>query len=416
MIVIRIGVGLCVLLTCGSLEARTWKPVDKPAFSGDFLDVEGDNVRIQTVSGIEVIPYQSLSRSDKAVVKSNLQSKGQRDVVSRLSQLDNGKKSESPRSEADETQQNETKTTDSSTAMPGTQQSGSRNWTDINGNQLQAEFVRVVGLNVELRVDGVTQTYPISGFGVADQQWLALKSQTEPGSELPQGPPNGAAMAPGSDDGGQYPGSSMPRSGIPGSGFPGRGSPGSGFSGPPIGAGMPGGYPSGPPGMMDPGRSMSGAGGFRRGGGTPFSGAPGYPDGGMGSQSSGMPQQPDYSGGGPAGFPGASSGFGSGHPSGPDSFGPPSMPPAFQPPSFPSGPPTGFSVFDNKLKCEHCGAEFPATSGLTEGDECPTCSGGSSSGGTGFRVSRGAIKGIVFLIAAVAGLVGWIVKKAAASA
>ena len=164
MNVTRIGVCLCLLLACGVLEARTWKPVDKPAFSGDFSDVEGDNVRIQTVSGIEVIPYRSLSRSDKAVVKSNLQSKGQREVVSRLSQLDNGKKSESPRSEADEPEQNESGKTDSSSAMPGTPPNESRNWTDINGNQLQAEFVRVVGLNVELRVEGVTQTYPVSGF------------------------------------------------------------------------------------------------------------------------------------------------------------------------------------------------------------------------------------------------------------
>lgn len=100
----------------------------------------------------------------------------------------------------------------------------------------------------------------------------------------------------------------------------------------------------------------------------------------------------------------------------PSAFTAPPGPPEFQPPGFASNPLAGMSMFNNVLKCEHCGAEFPASSGLGEGDDCPNCSGGSSSGGSSFRMGRGVIKGVVFLVIAVAGFVGWIVKKATGSA
>ena len=71
----------------------------------------------------------------------------------------------------------------------------------------------------------------------------------------------------------------------------------------------------------------------------------------------------------------------------------------------------GFSRFNEGLKCEHCGAEFTEADGLKEGDECPKCSGGESSGGTHFRSTRGVFRGIAAVVALAVGAIGWIAKK-----
>ena len=468
----------CLLAATGTAEARTWKPAGKPAFNGDFQDVDGDNVRIKTVSGVESIPYTSLSRSDKAVVKSNLQSKGQRDVVTRLNQLDNAKKGEaSKKDEAtrddnasesdakdddDESEKDEVKgDAGAAEESGGPAKKGERKWTDVSGNELTAEFVQVVGANVELRVDEKVQTYPISGFSIADQQWINAQKTDQPSTGAPAGlggipgagfpgmmPPGGRGPGasagpgmPGGFSGMMPPGMTPPGSGAPGV-FPGM-PPGMRGSGPPSGAGMPGGFsgmmppgvsmtPGGPgstsgfpgssaPGFRGPGSSAGAGmpGGFpgamspNAGGSAP--GSPGFPGGAKGSQPSSFPGAAGFSGppGNAGGFPGATQGFGSGGPGMPGAFSSPSGPPAFEPPGS-SGPPMGMD--QEILKCEDCGAEFTAGSGLTEGDQCPKCSGGSSFSRINFRAGRGIVKIVIFVIALAAGGIGWIVKKASGTA
>jgi hypothetical protein len=447
------------LVGSGSADARLWKPKDKPAFNGDFQDVEGDNVRIKTLSGVETVPYLELSRADKAEVKSKLQRQGQRDVVTRLNQLE-GRKTTDNGDAASESEEsgNDTKTPPS-IGNPFVGSAGSdgaaakstpataRVWTDLNRNQLTAEFVERKGVNVDLRVDGQIATYPISAFSAADQQWL----MRQPDANAPSQPSSPGAGFPGMPSApGGYPGA--PPAGYPGAGGPGAGYPGA-SSGPPGGdpgggypsgaAGAPGGYsgasaPGGYPGASSepgtsgyPGAGYPGGeapGGYRGAGGS----GPGFPGGGYpgaGSPGGSDPGKPPGNiGGPPAGYPGGGVDSGSGMPStgfpgsagGSPSFGPgPGMTspgsipntgqpniPDFAPMSMPETQPPDISVphVEEVWKCDNCGAEFTAADGIKEGDDCPKCSGG-------YRFSRGSVRGIVGLIALVLAGIGWMIKK-----
>lgn len=99
----------------------------------------------------------------------------------------------------------------------------------------------------------------------------------------------------------------------------------------------------------------------------------------------------------------------------PQDFSESRMPPSAGPPGFSQGP-RGMAPFGDILKCENCGAEFAAGSGVSEGDDCPKCSGGSSTTISGIRMGRGVVKGVICLVALAAGGIGWIVKKSTGAA
>lgn len=349
-------------------SARIWRPVGKAPVTGEFLDVQGDTVRIQTAGGITEIAYLTLSRTDKAVVKSSLQSQGKTDVANRLNNLEKGQSS----------------TGSGAGSMPSVPGFSGTNpnprvrvWRDISGQQLEAEFVGVSGPHVQLRVNGIVQEFPIIGFSPADQQWIH-----EHQNDTPQigSPGSSGAMPPAGSGPGAMPG--MPP-GIPGI--------------PPHMPGMP---PSGMPGMR-PGFPMPGAPGI----GMMPPGMPGMPDTSPAPGSNQMPAAgPNFDGPPDDAFPGMS---------GPPQFPQPTIPerrlpdpPQFTPPPMPDLP--GFSRNNDVLTCENCGAEFTEADGLKEGDDCPKCSGG---GGFRFRSTRGLVKGVAFLAMLVIGAVGWVIKK-----
>lgn len=357
---------------CSSVEARTWRPTGRPAVSGDFAGILGDNVQIKTSMGIETIPYLKLSTTDRAVVKSSLQSSGNTIEAIRLNDLETGRSSGSG---------SEPSMAD---LMPGEDNPNERVWTDINGNQITGEFVAVVGPTVQIRVKGRVQAFPVAGFSPVDQQWLAQQA------------PNGAAGSTGGNP-----------EGMPGMPMPGKPTqptmpmqPGQ----------MPPGYPGSMPGSTMPPSSMPPSDpGFSPGMGRPGSmmppgstmppGGTGFP--GMDNSSGSSSSLPGYNpgSGGPEAFQGA------GAP--PNMLPPPSA--SYTPPEMPRMP--GFSRFEDVLKCDDCGAEFTEADGLKEGDACPKCSGGSSSGGTHFRSTRGVFRGIAAIIALAVGAIGWIAKK-----
>lgn len=441
------------LLPVATAEARTWRPKDKPAFSGEFQEVQGSNVLIKTLSGVETVPYVSLSRADKAEVKSKLASQGKREVIGRLNILDGRKSDGDSKTPDDNTADSKRSDEDRADEQPAAADTGNRTWTDISGNRLTAEFVRRVGFNVELRVDGVVQTYPISGFSSGDQQWInaqpdALNGDSEgpPTEDRKRGTPAGVTespVAPGSFSGG-YPGAfpgGVSGGGYPAGGYPGGPSGGGTFPGGSfLGGPQPGTMPSGGyPGSTLPPNYPSGPGSAPIGGYGPgsFPGAGAGPP--PGTQSIG-PITPGFEGqdmspaamaghgypqGGETGFPGSqpgssfdnfggaggASGFsgaaGAPPETGSDAAGQGSFwspPPAFEPPpvSIPEIP--AAPMFEMVYKCDNCGAEFTSSDGLKDGDACPKCSGG-------FRLGRGAVKGVVFLIALAVGGVGWVAKK-----
>ena len=358
-------------LVCNSAEARKWRPTGQAAISGDFAGVSGNDVQVRTSTGIENIPFLKLSSTDRAVVKSALQSSGKTDEAIRLNDLETGQSSASGSmpSIAD--------------LMPGAGNAKERTWSDVNGNQITGEFVAVVGANVQIKVDGKVQTFPVAGFSQTDQQWLA--QQTPTGAD---GVPGTDASANSGSTPGQmppgYPGSMPPGSMPPG--FPGSMPPGSTM--PP--SSMPPGYPGSSQGIGPP-ESMTPPGSFMPPGGN------GFP----GTDSSGGSSAPGYNpgSGGPGAFPGA----------GPSSNMAPPPSTAYAPLEMPDRP--GFRRFNDILTCENCGAEFTDADGLKEGDACPKCSGGASSGGTSFRSTRGLIKGVVAIVALAVGAIGWITKK-----
>lgn len=395
------------------VEARTWRPKGKPAVIGDFIDVKGDRVQIQTSSGLVEYQYQELSRADQALVKAALQSKGRSAEATALNQGGQGR-SETPQPNAEPAETGSTATR--------------QRWRDVNGNELEAEFVRVIGPLVTLRVNGIERNFPVAGFSAADQEWINQQTGTEtnpagaagvvgnvggfPGMTLPGSATNsGSAVPPGYS---LPPGSTFPvdPSAMANSqGFPGMMPPGSssamhsagpatgttGIAGGAASSTIPGSYPgAGIPGTY-PGTSSA---------------ANNFPDASSNMASHGAFPQPT---GSSTGFPGAGGmgpGTGPGMPGATGGF-PGEMntgiggPPPFEPPAFQMPEIPGFSRFNDILKCDNCGTEFTAAAGLKEGDDCPKCSGSNRS----YRSNRGVVRGAVAIIALAVGGVGWVIRK-----
>jgi hypothetical protein len=389
---ISLPVLLIALLACTTAEARTWRPKHQAPITGEFAGVNGDKVQIQTRGGITEISYLSLNRADRALVKSSLQIQGRSEEANRLVTLEtSGSTATTPAAPATNGEPSAEGTPDSTSGA------GPRTWRDINGRELQAEFISANAQTVTLRVNGNVQSFPLIGFSQSDRDWIATQQGAE-GSEATEGGISfSGAMPPGmSSSGTGASGMSQPGFNFPG--FPGSSTdPNRGM---PPATGMPPGM-SMPPGMtMAPGMSMPPA----------MSG----PQGGQFPQSSTPPQFPDSSmpgGGGSGSFPQQQPQF-------PQSqFPEPSFPePQFPEPNFPEFTPpempqTNFEVpqFGFVMKCDQCGTEFTEADGVKVGDSCPKC----SSGGGGFhmRSTRGLFKGIGFLIAVVVGAVGWVIKK-----
>ncbi|MFO0978687.1 MAG: hypothetical protein U0996_19930 [Planctomycetaceae bacterium] len=408
----RFFLALMILCVATVAEARTWRMVGGGrAVVGDFQDVKGSDVIIRTnTGGIETIPYAKLTKKDKEVVNSNLISQGRQSDVERLKNGESTDSSKDDKSEGMAGKEGEEGGDEEGSAM--------RTWTDINGNKLRAELVAVSGVTVQLKTPtGQIQTFPITGFSAADQQFLltnAASGAAAPGGAIPGSVPGPGMPAPGFP--GAAPGSqpgypAMPNipgvtPGLPGAtpGFPGA-TPG--FPNMPA-AGAPGGLPpmDGPamnPGMTNPSMSMNAG-----------AGMPGAMMGAPGASQPGFSSAPGMTPGmGPGMMPGGT-GFepGVGGPPEQPAMAEPAQfqPPQFQPPEF-QPPAAAMPVFENVYKCDNCGAEFSDADGVKIGDACPKCSGGSS-----FRLRGGAVRGLVALAALGAAGIGWVIKKATGKA
>lgn len=373
---------LLIVLCCTTVaEARTWRPKNQAPITGEFAGVNGDKVQIQTRGGITEISYLSLNRADRALVKSSLQIQGRSEEANRLVNLENS--GSTPATPAAPPANDAASAEGTGSTSPG---SGLRTWRDINGRELQAEFISTNGQTVTLRVNGTAQSFPLIGFSPADQDWLATQQGSNGSGET------GSGIAMPGDGGISFSGAMPPGMPSTGSGNSGMSQPGFNFPGFPGSMGdrsmsMP------PVAGMPPGMNMPPA----------MSGSPGqFPATSM------PPQFPDSSipgGGGSGSFPQQQPQFP--EPSFPEPQIPEPSFPQFTPPELPQ---TDFAVpqFQFVMKCDQCGTEFTEADGVKVGDSCPKC---SSGGGFRFGSSRGLFKGIGFLIAVVVGAVGWVIRK-----
>ncbi len=198
---------LLVTLHTEWLPARLWRPLEGPSFEGDFVAVKGDDVQIRLADNTEkIVKYQLLHRSDRAFVRSVLNSSGQQDTATRLANLERGAgRSGQPAPDPAGTTPQPTvpavttpsvgaATALTPTGQPaaappksssaGAARSTRRIWTDLKGQQLEAEFVGMTTSGVLLRVDGRDREFPFIGFCSADQEWLKQQnSEVIPGGQ-----------------------------------------------------------------------------------------------------------------------------------------------------------------------------------------------------------------------------------------
>jgi hypothetical protein len=140
-------------------SARTWRPNGQPVIKGEFQDVVGTNVTIRTEDGTKTVAYADLSTTDKAVVKTKLQSAGRETEAIQLDRGGAGTADSRPLPE-------------NTPPESGEDDEFMRTWTDILDNSIVAEFVGVEGPNALLRSGGTVQPYPIKAFSTADQIWI----------------------------------------------------------------------------------------------------------------------------------------------------------------------------------------------------------------------------------------------------
>lgn len=412
----RTSVLVCLSMVLGAVvgyaEERTWTDTSGRSMKAEFLRLEGTDVVFRKGGKEVTVPISRLAPQDRDAVVALSEQAG----TNPFEEVADGKDSPAASPEA--------------TVKPqGTEQ---RMWTDAQGKQVKAKFVRINGRNVVLNRSGRILIVPYDNLSQADQDYVAelMKGRGEEDKVPPplardnqgndtsgshesslgsgSGGPPGMLGASGPFPGGMpgaMPGSRYPGGGYPGGGYPGGGHPGGGVSGsglpgsmnslPPAPSGMSG-MPGGPgfPGSAPPS-------GFP-GGGTSFPGSSSSPGLGGSGYPGGMPPAGGYPGGGSSSpFPGSASSSppgmagGSSPSMGPGTSYPGSSSPFY--PGAPGGPPGGsspmgsgrsgmgspfgmsgppptpdFPRFEFVYKCSRCNKEFSESESKRK-THCPNC-------------------------------------------
>lgn len=427
-----LAIALVLLVAASTVAAkeRVWTSADGRSMRGEFVRELDGEVTFLVAGKLVTIALDRLSESDQQKVRDLAAGKEIPDdpvpVAAATAPDDNQPTAPAAAEAADkETEPAKPGSVPSLTRKPRTAPV-QRVWTDNQGRQSTARFVRVFGSKVVLSRGNTTTTVDFFDLSAADQAYIRdlLTSRgeeelipPEPLAESPAGDEGTSGQTPeavpgtGAGDGAVPP--SGPRIGSrppgpsgrgPGGLGPGGSGPGSRIRGPggiggagssPRGPGM-----SGPSGPFGPGMSGIGPGGPRGPGFSPGppgmdSGAgrgtgfgPGFGPGGFGPGSRIGPESPLGNGPAIAPVPGAD---GSGLSSAPVGISPPTYAPppiAYQPPS--SSPVPTFTrvpmcsscrnqVTDEQAKgttCPHCGARWQ----FNQYASASSASGGSKSG------------------------------------
>lgn len=398
------------IATCaavGFAEERTWTDTTGRSMKAEFLRLEGTDVVFRKEGKEVTVPISRLSPQDRDAVRA-LSEQGDAENPFEAGAVENpfGAGAVENPFEVDAVDKDSVESPPDATEKP--QRIEQRIWTDVQGRQIKAKFVRINGRNVVLSRAGRISMVPYSNLSQADQDYVAelLKERGEEDkvppvargnkdddtsgsheSSLGVGSGGSSVMPgssrsfpggmPGSSRGGRYPGAGLSSGGTPGPGLP-----GSMPSLPPMPSGMPGmsggsSFPGGPPPSGYPGSSPSpslGGSGYPdsmpSAGGYP--GGPSSPPGMAGGASPSMGLGPSFPGSSAPSYPttlggphGSSSMMGSGS----SGMGRPS---GMGGPYGGSGPPPDLPRFEFVYKCSQCLREFSESESKGK-KHCPSC-------------------------------------------
>jgi hypothetical protein len=400
---------LALIAAVGSAEERTWTDTTGRSMKAEFLRLEGTDVVFRKDGKEVTVPLSRLSPQDRDAVNA-LSEQGDSENPFEVEAVDNPFEVVAE----DNPFEVEAVEKDSLESPPDEgekrQRIVQRVWTDAQGRQLKAKFVRINGLNVVLNRAGRISMVPYYNLSQVDQDYVAelLKGRGEEdkvpppsarsnegddttGSSLGVGSGGSPGMLgssgsfpggmPGSTPGVRYPRGGLSSGGLSSGGMPSLPPMPSGMPGMPGGSSFPGGPPpSGYPGSSpSPGRggsgypgslpgSMPSAGGYPGGSSSPPGMAGGSsPAMGTGSSfpGSSLPSYPST----PGGPPGSSSMMGSGS----SAMGGPSGMPGMGGPYGGSAPPMpDLPRFEFVYTCTHCNKEFSEAQSKGK-THCPGC-------------------------------------------
>ncbi|MDY0168603.1 MAG: SHD1 domain-containing protein [Thermoguttaceae bacterium] len=148
----RTNIAALVVLSfvCGlaaEVHGRTWTDSQGRTTNATFVRFHDGMVVLLRGNKTLQVRFDSLSEEDQRYVREMLAEKGESHVLPRQHSLTAGQPAEDP-------------------SAP------SRTWTDMLGNRMTGQLVRVEGTQVYLRVNGKVAPYPIHGFSLQDQDYI----------------------------------------------------------------------------------------------------------------------------------------------------------------------------------------------------------------------------------------------------
>lgn len=163
---IRLIVGLAICFAAAQIAAaRTWTNRDGKSTEATFVRINGTTVVLLRGNKPLLIPITDLSDADQEYVREQViagrkksPKRDPSDVGAESPAEPHGKPAAPPEG--------------SQPSMETIDPTALRTWTDIQGEQVQGQFVRRQGSMVLLTVNGEQRQYPVSGFCDADRQFI----------------------------------------------------------------------------------------------------------------------------------------------------------------------------------------------------------------------------------------------------
>ena len=168
---------LCVLAAFALLAvtpavARDWTDTRGNKMTAKFVRIHQGNVVLSRGGRVVTLRFSDLCQEDQEYLREEAKKKGQEDQLpaARHSPIRPQGPGAGEASGEDE-------------EMPGNMRAPAadepvRTWTDVSGRTIEAQFVELSGADVVLIKDGQRVSYPIMGFSMADQQYVAMRAAT----------------------------------------------------------------------------------------------------------------------------------------------------------------------------------------------------------------------------------------------
>jgi predicted RNA-binding Zn-ribbon protein involved in translation (DUF1610 family) len=189
---IRLIVGLAICFAAAQIAAaRTWTSRDGKSIEATFVRINGTTVILLRGNKPLRVPITDLSDADQEYVREQV-------IAGRKKPPKRDPSHVSAESPAEPDVKQAAPTEALQPSMETINPTAVRTWTDIQGEQVQGQFVRREGSMVLLTVNGEQRQYPVSGFCDADRQFIeraaAMVAAAAPPPSSP--PPSSPHSAP----------------------------------------------------------------------------------------------------------------------------------------------------------------------------------------------------------------------------